>query len=58
MQEFKERTVVLIKPDGVKRGLVGEILRRFERVGLKLMAGKLIWVNKTVVGKHYRDDNS
>ena len=58
MQEFKERTVVLIKPDGVKRALAGEIISRFERIGLKLLAAKLIWVNKTVVGKHYQDNNS
>lgn len=50
-----QRTVVLIKPDGVKKGLIGEILSRFERVGLKLVASKLIWVDKTFVGKHYTD---
>lgn len=52
-----EKTVVLIKPDGVKKGLIGEILSRFERVGLKLVASKLIWVDKTHVGKHYVDKN-
>jgi nucleoside-diphosphate kinase len=51
-----EKTVVLIKPDGVKRGLIGQILTRFERVGLKLVASKLIWVDKTHIGKHYKDD--
>lgn len=50
-----EKTVVLIKPDGVKRGLIGEVLSRFERVGLKLVASKLVWVDKTFVGKHYAD---
>lgn len=58
IEKFNERTVVLIKPDGVKRALIGEILNRFERVGLKIIAAKLIWVDKTVVGKHYRDDNA
>ncbi|MBI2007308.1 MAG: nucleoside-diphosphate kinase [Candidatus Blackburnbacteria bacterium] len=53
-----EQTVVLIKPDGVKRGIIGDILGRFERVGLKICGAKLIWVNKTTVGKHYRDDNA
>src|SRR4030042_6868850 len=48
-----EESVVLIKPDGVKRGLVGEIIRRFERAGLKLIALKMVWVDKDVVGKHY-----
>lgn len=53
-----EQTVVIIKPDGVKRGIVGDILIRFERVGLKIVAAKLIWVNKTTVGRHYRDDQA
>lgn len=53
-----DQTVVLVKPDGVRRGLVGEILTRFERVGLKVVAAKLIWVDKTFVGKHYRDEPS
>ena len=51
-----EQTVVLVKPDGVRRKVVGEILSRFERVGLKLIAAKLIWVDATHAGKHYRDD--
>lgn len=51
-----DQTVVIIKPDGVKRGIVGDILSRFERVGIKLVAAKLIWVDKTTVGKHYKDD--
>lgn len=53
-----ETTVVIIKPDGVKRGIVGDILSRFERVGLKLVAAKLIWVDKTTVGRHYKDDKT
>jgi len=48
-------TVVLVKPDGVKKGIIGNIVGRFERVGLRLAAGKLIWVDKTQVGKHYAD---
>lgn len=51
-----EKTVVLIKPDGILKGRVGEIIARFERVGLKLVASKMIWVDKTLVGKHYTDD--
>lgn len=53
-----DHTVVLIKPDGVRRGIIGEILTRFEKVGLKLLAAKLIWVDATHVGKHYRDDDT
>ena len=53
-----EQTVVLIKPDGVRKGIIGEVLARFERVGLKLVASKMIWVDKTFVGKHYKDDDA
>lgn len=48
-----ERTVVLIKPDGVKRGLIGEIITRFEKVGLKIVAMKMVWVDEELVSKHY-----
>lgn len=51
-----EQTVVLLKPDAIKRGIVGEIITRFEKVGLKIRATKLIWVDQTFVGKHYSDD--
>jgi nucleoside-diphosphate kinase len=53
-----EQTVVLIKPDGVRKGIVGEVLARFERVGLKIAATKMVWVDKTFVGKHYKDDDA
>jgi nucleoside-diphosphate kinase len=53
-----EKTVVLIKPDGVRKGIIGAVLERFERVGLKLVASKLVWVDKTFVGKHYKDDDA
>lgn len=53
---MSDQTVVLIKPDGVKRKLVGEIIARFERVGLKIAAVKMVWVKEDFVGKHYRDD--
>jgi len=48
-----EKTLVLVKPDGVKRGLTGEIIRRFEQAGLKLIGLKMVWVDKELVGKHY-----
>ncbi len=48
-----ERTVVLIKPDAVKRGLIGEIVSRFERVGLKIVAMKMVRVSEDHVRKHY-----
>jgi nucleoside-diphosphate kinase len=58
MDELNQKTVVLVKPDGVRKGIVGEVLNRFEKVGLKLCAAKLIWVDKTHVGKHYADDEA
>ncbi len=48
-----ERTLVIIKPDGVQRSLVGEIMKRYERVGLKLLAIKLIVPTLEDVEKHY-----
>lgn len=51
-----ERSLVLIKPDGVKRGIAGDIIHRFEKAGLKIVGMKMVWVDKTLVEKHYPDD--
>ena len=51
-----ERTLVLLKPDAVDRGLVGEIIQRFERVGLKIAALKMIQAGKEHAAKHYTED--
>jgi nucleoside-diphosphate kinase len=51
-----ERTLVLIKPDAFKRGLVGEIVSRFERAGLSLEEIKIVNATTEIVGKHYPDD--
>lgn len=51
-----ERTLVIIKPDGVQRMLVGEIVGRFERAGLKMVGMKMVWPSKKLVGQHYADD--
>lgn len=48
-----EKTLVLVKPDGVQRGLIGEIISRLERRGLKLVASKLIHVSKPLAEEHY-----
>jgi len=48
-----ERTLVLVKPDGVQRGLVGEIICRMERRGLKIIALKLLWMDKSLAHRHY-----
>jgi nucleoside-diphosphate kinase len=50
-----EYTLVLIKPDAVKRGLAGEILRRFEDRGLVMRAGKLLTVDRELAEKHYAE---
>lgn len=50
-----ERTLVLIKPDGVQRGLVGEIISRLERRGLKLAAMKLMRLDETLARQHYAE---
>ncbi|MBU0572400.1 nucleoside-diphosphate kinase [Patescibacteria group bacterium] len=57
-KKLGDYTVVLVKPDGVERGIIGELVTRFEKVGLKIAAAKLIWVDKTHVGKHYKDDKN
>ena len=43
-----ERTVVLVKPDGVKRGFIGEVISRFERMGLKIVAMKMMMTPNSV----------
>ena len=48
-----ERTLVLVKPDGVQRGLVGEVISRLERRGLKLAAMKLMQVDDSLARQHY-----
>jgi nucleoside-diphosphate kinase len=48
-----ERTLVLVKPDGVQRGLVGEILARFERKGLKLIGLRMLDVSRSMAERHY-----
>lgn len=48
-----ERTLVLVKPDGVQRGLTGEIIKRLENRGLQLTAAKLILVDQALARKHY-----
>jgi nucleoside-diphosphate kinase len=48
-----ERTLILLKPDAVQRGLVGQILTRFEQKGLKLVAMKLMQITPALAAKHY-----
>ncbi|MBS3073712.1 nucleoside-diphosphate kinase [Candidatus Pacearchaeota archaeon] len=48
-----QRTLVLIKPDGVQRALIGKIIQRFEDVGLKIIGMKMIWIDQNFAEKHY-----
>ena len=50
-----ERTLVLIKPDAVRRGLAGEILLRFERRGLTIVVAKLMQVGRALAEEHYAE---
>ena len=49
----KERTLVLLRPDTVKRAISGRIITRFEEVGLKIVAMKMVWADKAMAEKHY-----
>ncbi len=50
-----ERTLVLIKPDGVQRGIAGQVITRFENAGLKIVGMKLAWVDSDFSKKHYAE---
>ena len=49
----KERTFVMIKPDGVQRGFIGNIVSRFEKKGIKIVAMKMVSVDRKLAEKHY-----
>lgn len=48
-----ERTLIVIKPDGVKRGLIGEVISRFERKGFKIKALKMLWMTREQAEEFY-----
>jgi nucleoside-diphosphate kinase len=54
----KERTFVIIKPDGVQRSLIGEIIHRIERTGLKLIAMKFVFTNEDNYWEHYNKNDA
>jgi nucleoside-diphosphate kinase len=54
--EVQERSLIVIKPDGVVRSLIGEIIGRFEKAGLKLVASKMVLVTKEQASQHYPHD--
>ncbi|MBI3620079.1 nucleoside-diphosphate kinase [Candidatus Roizmanbacteria bacterium] len=51
-----EQTLIILKPDAVSRGLSGEIIKRFEQAGLKIVAGRFQKVDRELAGKHYPAD--
>jgi len=58
MPPQQERTLVLIKPDGVKRGLIGEIISRFEKRGLKVIALDMVHPTREEMERHYPKDRA
>lgn len=50
-----ERTFVMVKPDGVQRGFIGEIISRLERKGLKIVAMKMLKISKELAEEHYAE---
>ena len=58
METHLQNTLVIIKPDGVQRALVGEIIQRFERVGLRLSAMKMVRPDTAMIERHYLGQSS
>jgi len=56
MQNKLQRTLVLLKPDAINRGIVGEVIHRFERVGAKMVGMKMLVSEKDTASKHYTED--
>ncbi len=54
----KERTLVILKPDAVQRGLIGESIKRIEKTGLKLVAMKIIMASEEQLWSHYNKDDA
>jgi len=48
-----ERTLIIVKPDGVQRGLIGQVIQRFERRGLRIAAMKFMQITKDLAQRHY-----
>jgi len=51
-----ERTLVIIKPDAMQRGIIGDIIQRFEKVGLKMIGAKMLVADRELADKHYPKD--
>ncbi|AYE36334.1 nucleoside-diphosphate kinase [Borrelia turcica IST7] len=57
MSTLIQKTLCIIKPDGVRRGLIGNVIARFERAGLKIVATKMVLVNRKMAEAHYLYDD-
>lgn len=53
-----EKTFVIVKPDAIQRGIIGDIISRFEKVGLKIVAAKMIVADRNTLDKHYPADRT
>ena len=53
-----ERSLLIVKPDGVERAIVGEIIKRFENTGLKIVGMKMVWIDKNFAENHYKSHKS
>ncbi|MBI5152320.1 nucleoside-diphosphate kinase [Candidatus Peregrinibacteria bacterium] len=53
MKAIKEKSLVIIKPDALQRGLIGEIIKRFEKKGLKIVGLKMMRLDKALLAEHY-----
>lgn len=58
MHPKKEKTFVILKPDAIQRGLVGEIIKRFEQIGLKIVAMKMVSATEEQCLQHYNKDDA
>lgn len=54
-KDYIQRTLVVLKPDAVQRGLIGQIIERFERVGLKIVGMKMVMPDEALYRHHYED---
>uniref|UniRef100_A0A023G296 nucleoside-diphosphate kinase n=1 Tax=Amblyomma parvum TaxID=251391 RepID=A0A023G296_AMBPA len=55
VRAFRERTFIIVKPDGVQRGLIGKVVSRFEKNGFKLVAMKFLQATEETLKKHYEE---
>lgn len=55
VQAFRERTFIIVNPDGVQRGLIGKIISRFEKNGFKLVAMKFLQATEATIKAHYQE---